>query len=66
MPYWASTLASISGDSLRSLSNGLPGAARIMKKATVIDQEERGDRHQQAPADESQHVREISLGIVAL
>src|SRR6185437_9827974 len=35
MPYLASTLASISGESLRSMSNGPPGAARIMKKASV-------------------------------
>ncbi len=35
MPYRALTLRSISGESLRSLLNGLPGAARIMKKARV-------------------------------
>jgi len=35
MPYLASTLRSISGESLRSVSKGLPGAARIMKKASV-------------------------------
>src|SRR5580693_812551 len=35
MPNLASTLARISGGSLRDISNGLPGAARIIKKAAV-------------------------------